>query len=91
MLKEEIHINHVMRDRFKNSIEQLRGKILEPITPEEFCLVEKIHQNSSKSFDLTKKRHIPKFDELINKNKVIQSSTNITDKKTRLLICLSDS
>ena len=34
-----------------------------------------------KYFDLTKKRHIPKFDELIRKNKVTQSATNITDKK----------
>ena len=34
-----------------------------------------------KSFDLTKKRHIQKFDELIRKNKITQSPTNITDKK----------
>ena len=35
-----------------------------------------------KSFELTKKRHIRKFDELISKNKVAQSSAiNITDKK----------
>ena len=34
----------------------------------EFHLAEKIHQNSSKeSFDLSKKRHIWKFDELISK------------------------
>ena len=46
----------------------------------EFHLVEKIHENSyMKSFDLTKKRR--KFDELINKNKITQSATNITDKK----------
>ena len=34
-----------------------------------------------KSFDLAKKRHIWKFDELIRKNKVTQSAANITDKK----------
>ena len=34
-----------------------------------------------KSFELTKKRHIRKFNELISKNKVTQSATNITDKK----------
>ena len=67
---------------FNNSIEQLKGKILESITPEEFHLVEKIHENSyKKSFELTKKRHIRKFNELISKNKVTQSSaTKITDK-----------
>ena len=52
------------------------------MTPEEFHLVEKIHENLyKKSFELTKKRHIRKFNELINKNKVTQSATNITDKK----------
>ena len=45
LLHEGIHINHVIRDRFKISIEQLKGKILETITPEEFHLVEKIHEN----------------------------------------------
>ena len=59
LLQERIHINHVIRDRLKNGIEQLKGKILESITPEEFHLVEKIHENSyNKSFELTKKRHI---------------------------------
>ena len=82
MLQEQIQINHVICDRLKNSIEQLKGKILESITPEEFHLVEKIHENSyKKSFELTKKRHIRKFNELISKNKVTQSATNITDKK----------
>ena len=82
MLQERIHINHVIRDRLKNSIEQSKGKILESITPEEFHLIEKIHENSyKKSFELTKKRHIRKFNELISKNKVTQSATNITDKK----------
>ena len=81
-MQERIHINHVIRDRLKNIIEQLKRKILESITPEEFYLVEKIHQNLyKKSFDLTKKRHIRKFDKLIGKNKVTQSATNITDKK----------
>ena len=45
-------------------------------------LVEKIHENSyKKSFELTKKRHIRKFNELISKIKVTQSATTITDKK----------
>ena len=52
------------------------------MTPEEFHLVKKIHENSyKKSFELTKKRHIWNFNELISKNKVTQSITNITDKK----------
>ena len=47
---------------FNNSIEQLKGKILESITPEEFHLVEKIHENSyKKPTELTKKRYIRKF------------------------------
>ena len=82
MLQERIHISHVIRDRLKNSIEQLKGKVLESITPEEFHLVEKIHENLyKKSFELTKKKHIRKCNELISKNKVTQSATNITDKK----------
>ena len=41
------------------------------MTPEEFHLVEKIHKNLyKKSFGLTKKRHIRKFNELITKNEV---------------------
>ena len=77
MLQEWIHINHV-----KNSIEQVQGKKSESTTPEEFHLVEKIHQNSyKKSFELTKKRHIRKLNELISKIKVIQSATSITNKK----------
>ena len=81
-MQKWIHINHVTRDRLKNSIEQLKGKILESITPEEFHLVEKIHENLYKeSLELTKKRHKRKFNELINKNKVTQSATNIIDKK----------
>ena len=31
-----IHINYVIRDRLKNSFKQLKGKVLESITPEEF-------------------------------------------------------
>ena len=81
-----IHINHLIGDRLKNGIEQLKGKILESITSEEFHLVENIHENSyNKSFDLTKKRHIRKFDELFSKNEVTQSATNITDKKKRVI------
>ena len=34
---------------------------------------------------MTKKRRIQKFDELISKNKVTQSATNITDKKKRVI------
>ena len=76
-----ILINDVIRDRLKNSIEKLKGKILASITPEEFHLVEKIPENLyKKSFELTKKRHIQKFNELISKNKVTQSATNIIDK-----------
>ena len=82
MLHDLIHINHVTSDKLKNAIKQLKGKILESIGPKESHLEEKIHQNSyKKSSDLTKKRYIGKFDELVNKNKVIQSATNITDKK----------
>ena len=33
LLQERIHINHVIRDRLKNSIEQLKGKILKSIRP----------------------------------------------------------
>ena len=81
LLQERIHINHIIRDRLKNRIEQFKGKILQSITPEEFHLVEKIQENSyNKSFELTKKRHIRKFNELISKNKVTQSATNIIDK-----------
>ena len=69
-------------DRLKNSIGQLKGKFLESITLKEFHLVEKIHQHLyKKSFDLTKKRHMRKFDELASRNKVTQSGTNKTDKK----------
>ena len=58
LLQERIHINHAIRDRLKNTIEKLKGKILESITPKEFRLVEKIHKYSyKKSFDLTKKRY----------------------------------
>ena len=82
MLQERIHINHVIRDRLKNSIKPFKGKILQSITPEEFHLVKKIHKNLyKKSFNLTKKTPIPKFNELVSKNKVTQSATNITNKK----------
>ena len=82
MLQEWIHINHIICDRLKNSIEKLKGRILESITPEEYHLVEKIHENSyKKTFEVIKKRHILKFNELISKNKVTKSSAiNITDK-----------
>ena len=40
------------------------------------------HQNSyKKSFELTKKRHIPRFDKLISKNKIKYSVTNIKSKE----------
>ena len=84
MLQERIHISHVILDRLKNSIEQLKGTILESITPNVFHLVEKIHENLyKKSFDFTKKRHLmnDKFNELISKNKLTQSATNLVDKK----------
>ena len=68
------------RDRFKSSIKQLNGLVLESITPDEFHLVEIIDQNSNKSFDLTKKRHTEIWwtDKQEEKN---TSYTNITDKK----------
>ena len=80
--KEEATLS-CYRNRLKNSIQQLKGKILESIAPEEFHLVEKIHENSYKKFfELTEKRHMPKFHELISKNKVTQgSATNTTDEK----------
>ena len=82
LLQVRIHINQVIRNRLKNSIKQLKGKILESITSVEFHLVEKIHENLyKKSFELTKKRYLRKSNELISKNKVTQSTTNITDKK----------
>ena len=60
--------------------EQLKGKILASITPERLHFVEEINQSLyKKSFDLTKKRHVRKFDELISKNKVTQSANPITD------------
>ena len=67
-------------DRFKSSIKQLNGLVLESITPDEFHLVEIIDQNSNKSFDLTKKRHTEIWwtDKQEEKN---TSYTNITDKK----------
>ena len=77
-----INLINVLKNRLKNSIEQLKGKILQSIKPEEFHLVDKIHGNSYKnSFELTKKRHIPKFNELISKNKVTQSPTDMTDQR----------
>ena len=57
LLQEQIHINHVVHYRLKNSMEQLKDKMLESITPENFHLEEKIHQKLHKKFfDLTKKR-----------------------------------
>ena len=48
--------------------------------------MKKIHENSyKKSFELTKKRYIRKFNELISKNKVTQSPINITDKNKRAI------
>ena len=80
--QEQIHISHVIHDRLKNNIEQLKGKILGSITPEELHLVEKTLENLfNKSFELTKQRLIRKLNELISKNKVTQGLTNIADKK----------
>ena len=48
-----------------------------------------VYKNShKKSFDLTKNRHIRKFDELFSKNKVTRSATNMTDKE-KLVINMS--
>ena len=88
LLQEQIHINHVIHDKLKNSIEQLQGKILESVIPKEFRLVGNIHENLYKKFfDLTEQRLIRKFHELISKNKVTQSATNIRVKGNGLLIC----
>ena len=58
------------------------GRILDSTTPEEFHLVEQIHQNLyKKSYGSTKKRHMRKFNILVSKNKETQSASNITDKK----------
>ena len=65
LLQEQIYINHVIRDRLKNSINQLKGTILESITTGEFHLVEKNLENlHKKSFELTKKRDI--YNNLMN-------------------------
>ena len=81
MLREQKDISHVTPDRVKKIIKQLKG-MLDTVSPEEFYLIENIHENSyKKSFDITKKRYIQKFDGFIRKNKVTQSATNETDKK----------
>ena len=68
--QEWVHINHFIRGKFKNNIKQLKGKILESMTPGKFYLVKKFHQILYKKFfDLTKKRHIRHCDEPISKNK----------------------
>ena len=83
--------NYVIGDRLKNTIEKLKGNILESIIYGKFHFVENVYENlHKKTFDLTKKRHIQKFDELIRKNKVIQSAANIADKKNGLLTGLLD-
>ena len=38
VLQDQIHINHVIRNTLKKSIEQLKCVILESITPEEYTL-----------------------------------------------------
>ena len=43
LLQEWVHINHFIRGKFKNNIKQLKGKILESMTPGEFYLVKKFH------------------------------------------------
>ena len=42
-LQERIHINHIIYDRLKNSIELLKRKFLKSVTPKEFHLVEKVY------------------------------------------------
>ena len=50
------------------------------VTPEEFHLAEKIHESPyKKSFKLTIKSYVRKFNEL--KSKVTQSTIDITDQK----------
>ena len=56
LLQERKHLNHVIRDKPKNSIGQLKGNILKSMTPEKFHLVDKIYQYlHKKPFGLTKK------------------------------------
>ena len=73
LLKERVYINHVIRDKLKNSIEQLKAK-LKSETPAEFHLVGQIHQNFYKK----KKRDIRKSDDLISKKKGTKSAISIT-------------
>lgn len=66
----------------KNISKQLKGSFLESITLEEFHRVENTHQISyKKRFDLLKKIHIWKLNEMISKNKVTQRASNIIDKR----------
>ena len=67
MLQERMHLNHAIRDRLNNSIDQFRGKILES-------------WGVLLSLDLTKKIQKWKFDELIISKRAIQSATNMVDK-----------
>ena len=75
-------MEYVIRDILRNSTGQLKGKILESLTPEEFHLVQIIHENlHKKCFELSKQKTLSKFTELISSNKVTLSTTDITDKK----------
>ena len=57
----------------------------------DFDLVQKIHQSLyRKSFVLTQKIHIRKFDELISKKSGSQSTSKVTDKNKWGIICLKD-
>ena len=63
-----------------NSIQHLKCKILGAITPEERKGIGKNHKSLyKKSLDLTKKRHMEKFDEVMSQKRANQSTTNITD------------
>ena len=82
-----VQYNHVILDRLKNSIKQLKGKSLESIAPEEFHLVKKSHENLyKKSFKLTKERQIRTFNELISKNEKTHLKTDLLAKGLKLLI-----
>ena len=80
-----VQYNHVILDRLKNSIKQLKRQSLESIAPEEFHLVKKSHENLyKKSFKLTKERQIRKFNELISKNEKTHLKTDLLAKGLKL-------
>ena len=72
LLQEQIDVNHVIHDRLKNSIEQLKREDFR------FNITLRIPSCRKESSELDK---LWKFDKLISENKVTQITTNIRDKK----------